>query len=163
MLHHAFEITAVVESSRGRIKTGMQPVAQQMPAVVRFVAVLEAVGQQEVDHLVAGRAAAQGIESRCFRSGRINGRQHRHRRGDKKLAFERAVRRHTGSSPVRAYQALVGYIGRHRAKSKTFAADGIGAASPKGKPRRSISIYTTRRTAGWCRTICNKTAAAHCR
>jgi len=54
----ALKVAAVVETLGRRIETGCQPVAGQPAPVVRRIAILEPVGQQEIDHLVLRQARA---------------------------------------------------------------------------------------------------------
>src|SRR5205807_6357055 len=55
----ALEIPAVVEALVGGIEAGREAVAPEAAAIVGRISVLEAVGQEEVDDLVFGRAIAE--------------------------------------------------------------------------------------------------------
>jgi hypothetical protein len=48
----------VVETLVGRVKTGLEAIALPSAAVVRRVAILEAVGKQEIDDLVLRKTCA---------------------------------------------------------------------------------------------------------
>jgi hypothetical protein len=52
--HHALEIAAVEEALRRRIEAGREAIALKAAAIVLDVAVLEAVGQEEINDFVAG-------------------------------------------------------------------------------------------------------------
>ena len=57
-LGQALEVAAVVEALVRGIEAGRQPVAGQSAAIVRRIAVLEPVGQQEIDDLVLRQPCA---------------------------------------------------------------------------------------------------------
>src|SRR3546814_8565912 len=74
---HAFEVAAVEKALGGRVIAGRQPVAFEPTLVVRGIALLEPVGQQEVDDLVLGPPLAIVV------GGKGGGRGARHaQRGD---------------------------------------------------------------------------------
>ena len=65
-VEQAREVAAVVEALVGRVEAGGQPVAGQAAVVVGRVAVVEAVGQDEVEDLV-GQVVAQASAGRAPR------------------------------------------------------------------------------------------------
>ena len=56
-LGQPLEVAAVIEALVRRVEAGGQPVAGQPAAIVRRIAILEPVGQQEIDDLVLAAAA----------------------------------------------------------------------------------------------------------
>jgi hypothetical protein len=54
----ALEVAAVVEAFRGRVEAGVEPVALDPAAIVARVGIVEAVGEEEVDHLILRQAGA---------------------------------------------------------------------------------------------------------
>ena len=69
-LDQALEVAAVVEALARRIEAGAQPVAGQAAAVVRRIAVLEPVGQQEIDDLVLRQPRAIVVTAPPLRQAR---------------------------------------------------------------------------------------------
>jgi hypothetical protein len=87
----AGQVAAMIETLVRRIEAGLQAIAGETPAIIGQVAVGEPVRQDEIDHLVPGRAIEIGRAD--DRRGLGQAATHRHRDG------ERGVRRSTRPCP----------------------------------------------------------------
>src|SRR5207248_10041743 len=74
-LHHALEVAAVIEARARRVVAGVEPIARKPAAVVRRIAILEPVGQQEIDDLVLGQPGAIAVRGRGRRKQREGGQR----------------------------------------------------------------------------------------
>src|SRR5205823_14655158 len=63
-LHHAPEVAAMIKAGARRVVAGAEPIARKPATVVRRIAVLEPVGQQEIDDLVLGQPSAIAVRGR---------------------------------------------------------------------------------------------------
>ena len=99
-LHQALEVAAVVEALRGRIEAGHQATSRQPATVVRGIAVLEAVRQNEIDDFVLRQARAivgDLRRSRADASHRPTGANGRQRGDRERFADALSASRHCHS------------------------------------------------------------------
>ena len=130
------EVAAVIEALVGRIVTGVQPIARQPAAIVRGIAILEAIGQQEIDHFVLRQAGAKPVRWRG--SGR------RRQRGDQGCPDQH--RRSEHAMPPRERARLLIALGARRARCE-FHHPGIQATGIRIQaflrhafPRRAFAL-----------------------
>src|SRR3546814_9459772 len=79
------QVAAMIETAVGRVVTGRQPIARKPAAIVRGIAVGEAIGKDEIDHLVLRQPLAIGRT--IVRRGRA-----RHGGGEQQPAKDRSNR-----------------------------------------------------------------------
>ena len=84
----ALEVAAMVKALGGGIEAGVEPVALDPAAIVARVAIVEAVGEEEIDHLVLRQARADVAERDGGQQDRRRSTGRRHEQGRAECQFQ---------------------------------------------------------------------------